>query len=275
MTEKILLNAEMKFDELQKKKLGLYVYVLRDPDSKKVFYVGQGRGDRVFDHFEDARKCLGKTSTPKEKERRILDIWERGKDVEWAIISHGLDPEKGGEISNQIESAVYDALKESKNATPLNDNLTPHSTFLSSTEVRMLSAEQIDPSLPYEVLFIFPIHKALAQGRLPYEATRKFWTVSPEFRDRPAFAVGLKNGISVASYEIGHWEESGNNKWMFTGKEHPALLNKAWKKLITFPGASGFWSQGNYLIVNLDGKGNASFLRGAKDKRMFSLRERN
>lgn len=271
MSVKITRNAEAKFDTLQKEKLGLYVYVLRDPDSRKIFYVGQGRGDRLFDHFEGARRCLGQKSTPREKERRILEIWEKGKDVEWAIISHGLDPEKGEKIADQIESAVYDALKESKNATPLNDHLTPHSTLLSSMDVRMWGAKQVDPTESYDILFIFPIHKALAEGRTIYEATRKSWAVSPKFRDRPAFAVGLKNGISVGSFEIERWEENEEGKFMFTGVDHPALLNKAWKKLITFPGASGYWSQGNYLIVKLDGKGNASFLKGAKDKTPFSL----
>jgi hypothetical protein len=275
MSAKIGLNAEVKFDILQKEKLGLYVYVLRDPDSKKIFYVGQGQNNRLFDHFEDARRCLEKKSTTTEKERQILEIWEKGKDVEWAIISHGLDPEKGKEIADQIESAVYDALKESKNEKPYNDNLTPHSTFLSSMDARMLGAKQVDPTEPYDVLFIFPIHKGLAEGRTIYEATRKSWAVSPKFRDRPAFAVGLKNGISVGSFEIERWEESEEGKFMFTGSDYPALLNKAWKKLITFPGASGHWSKGNYLIVKLDGKGNACFLKGAKDKRMISLGRTN
>ena len=35
--------------------LGTYVYALRDPRDKKVFYVGKGNGNRVFDHFGEAK----------------------------------------------------------------------------------------------------------------------------------------------------------------------------------------------------------------------------
>ena len=44
---------EMHFDDNQQKELGKYVYALLDP-SGKIFYVGQGRGDRVFDHLREA-----------------------------------------------------------------------------------------------------------------------------------------------------------------------------------------------------------------------------
>ena len=31
--------------------LGYYVYVYSDPDTHKPFYVGKGKGNRVFDHL--------------------------------------------------------------------------------------------------------------------------------------------------------------------------------------------------------------------------------
>ena len=52
-------NQEMReFDDLQKKRLGLYVYALRDPRDEKLFYVGQGERDRVLSHFKEAENAL-------------------------------------------------------------------------------------------------------------------------------------------------------------------------------------------------------------------------
>ena len=33
--------------------LGYYVYVYSDPDTKKPFYVGKGKGNRAFQHLDD------------------------------------------------------------------------------------------------------------------------------------------------------------------------------------------------------------------------------
>ena len=48
------MNNQRNFDTLQIERLGKYIYALRDPRDKKIFYVGQGTGNRVFDHFNEA-----------------------------------------------------------------------------------------------------------------------------------------------------------------------------------------------------------------------------
>lgn len=46
------------FDELEKHNLSKYVYALRDPRDGKIFYIGQGENNRIFDHFFEAGHCL-------------------------------------------------------------------------------------------------------------------------------------------------------------------------------------------------------------------------
>lgn len=58
-----------------------YVYHLVDPRSGDVFYVGKGRGDRMWQHdFEAARGLLT------EKCERIREIWAAGHEVERRIV---------------------------------------------------------------------------------------------------------------------------------------------------------------------------------------------
>lgn len=57
------MNLQRSFDPIQKQKLGKYIYALRDPRDRKIFYVGQGSNDRVFAHFNEAGNYAN-TSVP-------------------------------------------------------------------------------------------------------------------------------------------------------------------------------------------------------------------
>jgi hypothetical protein len=43
----------MKFTIEQTEFLKYYVYIYMDPDTKEIFYVGKGKGNRVFSHLND------------------------------------------------------------------------------------------------------------------------------------------------------------------------------------------------------------------------------
>jgi len=34
-----------------------YVYIYSDPITEKIFYVGKGKGNRVFGHLKDKKEC--------------------------------------------------------------------------------------------------------------------------------------------------------------------------------------------------------------------------
>jgi len=265
-------NQEMReFDDLQKKRLGLYVYALRDPRDEKLFYVGQGERDRVLSHFKEAENALngGKVlEGSRSKIARILDIWSTDQDVEWVIIAHGL---KNREIANYIESSVYDAIGESQNGPTLNAITPPKSSLLLPDDVRLLSAEPVNPATPFEKVFIFPIHNSVRRQEDIYEATRYRWRVTEANRTTPAYAVGINAAFSVGSFVIKAWTDLGNGRCEFIGAKEESLLNKSWSRIINR--ALGYWQRGNYLIVSFDGKGKARILRGSQDREPFSLIE--
>ena len=77
------MNNCRQFDQLQVSRLGKYIYALRDPRDRKIFYVGQGTGNRVFDHFNEADALYKEAvnlQIVSSKTLRILDIWKHDFD---------------------------------------------------------------------------------------------------------------------------------------------------------------------------------------------------
>ena len=268
------MNSFRQFDPLQISRLGKYIYALRDPRDKKIFYVGQGTGNRVFDHLNEADK-VNRSSVNLEqissKTLRILDIWKHEEDVEWIILAYNLSAADA--TADLVESAIYDALIESQNGDTLNDITPPKSTRLSSDEVIALAADFVNPDFPIENVFLFPIQNAVTAGSSVYDATRMIWYVNQPNRTlRPSYAVGLKSALSLGAYEIENWNTAAADptKHEFIAKGHPApipfqpLMNKNWIHVLDK--AKGFWQRGNYLIVDFDGKGHFSIKRGSQDR---------
>lgn len=94
-----------KFDDIAVKKIGFYVYVLQDPETGTIFYVGKGVKNRWYSHIMSARKSsIGVLS---EKLEMIRAIEKRGQPVKVWIVRHGIRSE---ETAFEIEAAVAHAL---------------------------------------------------------------------------------------------------------------------------------------------------------------------
>ena len=258
-------NREKRyFSSREQEALGTYVYCLRDPRDKKIFYVGQGTGDRVFQHFSDAEACLNGGSALDPKILRILEIWHVEEDVEWRILARKLGDRGAIPLIDIVESVVIDALSESQNGSPLNLISGKHSSALSPEDLRVMDAMPVNPPQPYPAVFLFPIQNALANGCSPYDATRMSWAISARYRNiSGAVAVGIKGAISFGSFKVERWLDTDNGKQLFEGCDYPALFNKNWVKIIS--ASKGYWQRGNYLIIEFDGNGQFRFLRGNPD----------
>lgn len=270
------MNPKRKFDDIQKRKLGNYIYALRDPRDRKIFYVGQGINDRVFSHFNEADIILKKEILPKNiksKILRIIDIWNLGENVDWIILAHGIPKFEEPKLVDYIESSIVDTLLESQNGETLNENSPPKSSKLLPEQIKSLGAKNVTPKIKIKSVFVFPIQNELDKGVDPYNATRKYWSIGKEYlKTKPSFAVGLKNYISSACFQIKEWKkDKSKGKYEFFEKADSAseeikeLQNKNWNAIISK--SLGYWQRGNFLIVEFDGKGKFRIIRGAKDKK--------
>src|ERR1700733_10503582 len=84
-------------------KLQTYVYRLIDPRNGETFYVGKGKGNRVFDHIKDEIKIEGDDIDNKMK--RIREIRTAGFEVAHVIHRHGMEDS----TAFQVEAALIDA----------------------------------------------------------------------------------------------------------------------------------------------------------------------
>tara|TARA_B110000908_G_C10111845_1_gene383439 strand:+ start:103 stop:909 length:807 start_codon:yes stop_codon:yes gene_type:complete len=254
-------NKQREFDDLQKIKLGKYVYALKDPIENVVFYVGQGRNDRLFDHFNEAEKC-DKNTKKSDKVEKILSIWKKNYDCDWFIIAHDLQNDK---VMDIVESAIYDVSMKNS-ISLLNTNSPPKSTMLLKDEIDEFSAEIVNPKIPIKNVFVFSIYKALEKGGDAYSSTRSSWRVTEDNRNlNLSFGIGIRNNISKGSYTIDHWKNK-ENKFEFFSKEHPdcnlfePLYNKKWDNILEKANRS----RGNYIIVDFDGNGSFKITRHCK-----------
>ena len=84
-------------------RLKTYVYRLIDPRNGETFYVGKGRGNRVFAHIRGEQGIEGDDLD--NRMRRIRRIRLAGFEVAHVIHRHGMDDARAFEV----ESALMDA----------------------------------------------------------------------------------------------------------------------------------------------------------------------
>lgn len=112
-----------------------YVYALQDPDDQRIFYVGQGTGNRIFEHFNRAEILLNSDKRLTPKFEAIHTVWSRSRDVRLVVLAGGLSDRE----ADLVESATLDALSISPTADSL--MLSPHHT-------RAWSGSRISQLLP-------------------------------------------------------------------------------------------------------------------------------
>jgi hypothetical protein len=249
-------------------KLGCYVYALRDPRDNKIFYIGKGGGkedgnSRVCSHFTEAEK-----SSDGSKLNRIRDIWANGEAVDWFIVRQNI----AEDVALQIEATLIDTLNISQNGQVYNQKKGKNSALnglLSSADLFKYGAAPVAPKNQYGRVFIFPVSNALWNKLSSYDAIRSAWSVGAQFRTvKPGdLAIGIDRGVSIGVFSVDAWIQVNNtSKYEFTStppenQTKHELFNKSFRAIIN--SALGYWQRGGYLVVEFDGNGNFTFLRGS------------
>lgn len=186
------------FPSVVSQKLRTYVYRLVDPRNGETFYVGKGKGNRVFAH---ARGELSKEADElDDKIHRIRQIRVAGFDVDHVIHRHGMDDATAFEV----ESALIDAYP----------GLTNVVRGIGGNAFGVMHAEEIIQQyaaklavFKHSALLISVNRSALAEPSL-YEATRYAWTVSRPKARAAEVILATVQGVIREAFIAEQWLEA-------------------------------------------------------------------
>lgn len=184
------------------RELKRYVYVYSDPDTREPFYIGKGRGSRVFDHLAD--------TSDSAKARRIAEIRARGKEPLLEILAHGLDEE----TALKVEAAAIDLIGID---ALTNVQRGHHSALYGRIEVSELEARYSGRTISefdfVDDILLVKINNTYRYGMDAfevYEATRAAWHVNAERARQVRYAAAVRNGLVLDVYRITAWFPAGS-----------------------------------------------------------------
>lgn len=193
-----------KFNEFSSKtieSLKYYVYVYSDPDTHEPFYVGKGKGNRVFSHMlQDGES---------HKVKKIKEILARGKEPLIEILVHGIDED----AAYKVEAAAIDLIGI--------DNLTNTHRGHQSSTYGKIEASNLEARYSFEELSLGDITDNVIMIRINrfyrndmspfelYDITRGCWRVNKEQAQKANYAFAVFDGMVLEVYMIAHWFSAG------------------------------------------------------------------
>ena len=189
------------FDEKTIQQLSFYVYLLVDPISKMPFYVGKGKGNRVFQHLERALK----EDKESLKYDVILELHEQGLKPEHLIVRHGLSES----IAFELEASLIDVLdfmKYKKTNIAGGHNSVEKGLMTSDEIIRLYNAPPLDHM--DEGCIIINIRKTYKRGAgkdAIREATKELWPIAKKRLDGIKYILSEYKGLIVEVFEVKGW----------------------------------------------------------------------
>lgn len=225
-------------------KLGYYVYALLDPRDGTVFYVGKGKGDRVYQHARRARKVDSAQTRAGLKLDRIRAIHAEGREVGVELVRHGLSEE----TAFVVEAAVADALIIA--GVDLTNLVAGHGTEQGWRPLEDIVAGYVATEVeiaPEHRVLLIRVSREFRHGMTAeelYEKTRQWWKLGPR-RHQPEWAFAVYQGIVRAVYRIdpASWEQPPEEervgrmkgRWAFRGARDPEMEERyVWRSVWTY-----------------------------------------
>ncbi len=185
--------------------LGHYVYLLKDPDTNKPFYVGRGQGDRLFSHIKGELKFDKTRDKMDLKTEFIHKLRRRNCRPIHIIHRHNLDENQ----AKAVESALIDYISD--HISDLTNAVRGEGADYGPAEAIQLNrryGEDLKPK--HKLLYIKTKQETVddpRHGNL-YEAVRRSWVLKPERAKEADYVIAVIDQICRGVFEVhGDWYE--------------------------------------------------------------------
>lgn len=180
--------------------LGWYVYRLIDPRDGSTFYLGKGKGNRVFAHMLGEVAAVDDDELLSNKLKQLREIRLAGLKVIHVIHRHGMADEK---TAYEVEAALIDAYP----------GLTNIMSGAGSNEYgpahikELIATYQPETVVFQHKVLMISVNRSSKDVDL-YDAVRFSWRVRVERARKAEFILATVRGIVRGVYIADEWLES-------------------------------------------------------------------
>lgn len=216
-------NTLQSFPPEVAERLKTYVYRLIDPRNGTTFYVGKGKGDRVFAHV----RANIESDDPGDKLKRIREIRTAGFEVAHVIHRHGLDDKTAVEVESALIDA-YPGLTNIVGGAGSNDFGVMHAQ-------EIVNRYQAEPATFRHRAILINVNHSASESSL-YDATRYAWKINKLKAERAEIVIAVCRGLIVAVFVAAEWLPATNEHFPtrepapgrlgFVGHEAPEAIGR-------------------------------------------------
>lgn len=207
-------------------KLKTYVYRLIDPRNGETFYVGKGKGNRVFAHIRGEQGIDGDDLDNKMK--RIRQIRLAGFDVAHVIHRHGMDDATAFEVESALMDA-YPGLTNDASGVGVNE-------FGAMHALEIIGEYAAEPAEFRHNAVLISVNRSAAAESSLYEATRYAWKISPSKAEKAEVILATVHGVIRGAFVADEWLEATAanfpgrqevpGRYGFNGRDAPEHVQK-------------------------------------------------
>lgn len=187
----------MKINHDIENTLKFYVYIYTDPRNGEPFYIGKGKGNRVFSHLDDPEDS--------DKTAKIRAIRKSGAKPQIDILRYGLTEAE----ACLVEASAIDLIGLPSLTNRVSGHHVRSFGRIGSTElIQMLSAKPVAVRHKALLITINRLYRSNMSNKELYEATRGTWKLSSR-REHAVYAMAVYQGIVREVYLIESWHPAG------------------------------------------------------------------
>lgn len=223
------MSSVREFSKETSEQIGYYVYRLIDPRNGETFYVGKGRGNRIFQHLLGAIDYYDGINTEEHdfsndpnKLQRIQKIREAGLEVIHIIQRWGLTEKEAFEV----ESALIDCYSGLTNIVSGHHSERGVCNAFELENRLSLEGYEEPKDFGYIIIKVKPwrleqMTKEYGPQKARYEATRYRWKNRiPDIKKYP-YVFSVSDGVVREIYQIINWYDAGEGRIAFNGFAAP------------------------------------------------------